>query len=87
MPITGKTSSGATKTMTDPSKCFTFYGPAWKVVDGYYYMGTTWACFTQTLEGRISSRGGNMNSVGIETACNIGSDLSNYCSTCCKTIG
>lgn len=75
VPITGKTSSGATKTMTDPSKCFTFYGPAWKVVDGYYYMGTTWACFTQTLEGRISSRGGNMNSVGIETACNIGSDL------------
>lgn len=75
VPITGKTSSGTTKTMTDPSKCFTFYGPAWKVVDGYYYMGTTWACFTQTLEGRISSRGGNMNSVGIETACNIGSDL------------
>ena len=75
VPTTGKTSSGASKTMADPAKCFTFYGPAWKVVDGYYYMGNTWACFTQTLEGRISSYGGNMNSVGIETACNMGSDL------------
>ena len=53
VPTTGKSSSGVTKTMEDPSKCFTFFGPAWKVVDGYYYMGTTWACFTQTLEGRI----------------------------------
>lgn len=75
VPTTGTTSSGASKTMTDPSKCFTYYGPAWKVVDGQYYMGNTWACFTQTLEGAISSRGGNLNSIGIETACNIGSDL------------
>ena len=75
VPTTGVTSSGTKKTMVDPSKCFTFYGPAWKVVDGYYYMGTTWACFTQTLAGAISSRGGNLNSVGIETACNFGSDL------------
>lgn len=75
VPTTGKTSSGTIKTMTDPSKCFTFYGPAWKVVNGYYYMGNTWACFTQTLAGAISSRGGNLNSVGIETACNYGSDL------------
>lgn len=75
VPTTGKTSSGTLKTMTDPSKCFTFYGPAWKVVNGYYYMGNTWACFTQTLAGAISSRGGNLNSVGIETACNYGSDL------------
>lgn len=75
VPTTGVTSSGTKKTMADPSKCFTFYGPAWKVVDGYYYMGNTWACFTQTLAGAISSRGGNLNSVGIETACNFGSDL------------
>jgi uncharacterized repeat protein (TIGR02543 family) len=75
VPTTGTTSSGTSKTMVDPAKCFTYFGPAWKIVDGTYYMGTTWACFTQTLEGRISSRGGNNNSVGIETACNYGSDL------------
>ncbi len=75
VPTTGTTSSGTKKIMADPSKCFTFFGPAWKAVDGYYYMGTTWACFTQTLAGAISSRGGNLNSVGIETACNFGSDL------------
>lgn len=75
VPTTGKTSSGATKTMTDPNKCFTYFGPAWKVVNGEYYMGNTWACFTQTLDGAISSRGGNMNSIGMETACNKGSDL------------
>ena len=75
VPTTGTTSSGSSKTMTDPSKCFTYFGPAWKIVDGVYYMGTTWACFTQTLDGRISSRGGNRNSIGIETACNMGSDL------------
>ena len=75
VPTTGTTSSGSSKTMTDPSKCFTYYGPAWKIVDGQYYMGNTWACFTQTLAGAISSRGGNLNSIGIETACNQGSDL------------
>ena len=38
-------------------------------------MGTTWTCFTQVYEGRISSKGGNRNSIGIESACNKGSDL------------
>ncbi len=75
VPTTGKSSSGSNMVMKDPSKCFTYFGPAWKVVDGYYYMGNTWACFTQTLAGAISSRGGNRNSVGIESACNQGSDL------------
>ena len=75
VPVSGKTSAGNDISMKDPSKCFTYFGPAWKVVDGYYYMGNTWACFTQTLAGAISSRGGNRNSVGIESACNQGSDL------------
>lgn len=75
VPTQGYSSTGVLMTMKDPENRFTFYGPAWKVVDGYYYMGKTWACFTQTLAGAISSRGGNLNSVGIETACNQGSDL------------
>lgn len=75
VPITGTRSNGDVVTMTDPSKCFTYFGPAWKVENGKYYMGTTWACFTQRWEGAISSRGGNNNSIGIETACNKGSDL------------
>ncbi len=75
VPMTGTTSSGATKTLSDPGSKFTYFGPAWKVVNGEYYMGTTWVCFTQVAEGRISSRGGNNNSIGIETACNRESDL------------
>ena len=75
VPVNGTSSSGAAKTLSDPSKAFTYFGPAWKVQDGYYYMGTTWVCFTQVASGAISSRGGNLNSVGIETACNKGSDL------------
>ncbi|MBR2891956.1 MAG: N-acetylmuramoyl-L-alanine amidase [Bacilli bacterium] len=75
VPMTGTTSSGATKTLTNPGERFTYYGPAWKVVNGEYYMGTTWVCFTQVWEGAISSRGGNNNSIGIESACNKGSDL------------
>ena len=46
-----------------------------KVVDGKYYMGTTWWCYTQVYEGRICSTGGNYNSVGIESAVDLGSDL------------
>ncbi|MBQ3001656.1 MAG: N-acetylmuramoyl-L-alanine amidase, partial [Bacilli bacterium] len=46
-----------------------------KVVDGEYYMGTTWWCYTQVYEGRICSTGGNRNSVGIESCVNEGSDL------------
>ena len=46
-----------------------------KVVDGEYYMGTTWWCYTQVYEGRICSTGGNRNSIGIESCVNEGSDL------------
>lgn len=75
VPIEGLTSRGTTKTLTNPADSFTFFGPAWKIVDGMYYMGNTWACFTQVYNGAISSKGGNRNSIGIETACNKGSDL------------
>ncbi len=61
-------------TYTDP-KWFNDMGLAYKVVDGTYYMGKTWWCYTQVLEGRICSRGGNLNSVGIESAVNPESDL------------
>ena len=50
-------------------------GLPFKVENGKYYIGTTWWCYTQVLEGRICSRGGNLNSVGIESCVNYGSDL------------
>ena len=46
-----------------------------KVVNGQYYMGTTWWCYTQVYEGRICSTGGNYNSIGIESCVNEGSNL------------
>ena len=46
-----------------------------KVVNGEYYMGTTWWAYTQVYEGRICSTGGNRNSIGIESCVNEGSDL------------
>ena len=46
-----------------------------KIVDGQYYMGTTWWCYTQVYEGRICSSGGNRNSIGIESCVNEGTDL------------
>ena len=50
----------------------TWYGPLWKVVDGYYYItGLHW----DSTYKYIGSNGGNMNSIGIESACNEGSDL------------
>lgn len=50
----------------------TFYGPTWKIENGYYYMGNV---YYSSSYGYISSRGGNLNSIGIESACNYGSDL------------
>ncbi len=46
-----------------------------KIVDGEYYMGTTWWAYSQVYEGRICSTGGNRNSIGIESCVNEGSDL------------
>ena len=42
---------------------------------GQYYMGTTWWCYSQVAEGRICSKGGNLNSIGIESAVNPESNL------------
>ena len=50
-------------------------GLPFKIVNGEYYMGTTWWCYTQVYEGRICSTGGNRNSIGIESCVNKGSDL------------
>ena len=46
-----------------------------KIVNGEYYMGTTWWCYTQVYEGRICGTGGNRNSIGIESCVNEGTDL------------
>lgn len=70
----GKVVDGETIIPTD-SKYLTDLGPAVKVVDGQYYIGRTWWCNSQVIEGRVCSLGGNLNSIGIETACNEGSDL------------
>ena len=50
-------------------------GLPFKVVNGEYYMGSTWWCYTQVAEGRICGLGGNRNSVGIESCVDLGSDL------------
>ena len=56
-------------------KWFNDLGLPVKVENGKYYIGTTWWCYTQVLEGRICSRGGNRNSVGIESCVNPEADL------------
>ena len=68
--------SNGTKTISSPSKAnITDLGPAWKVVDGEFYLGTTWVDFSQMAIGAISSHGGNNNSVGIEMCVNISGDI------------
>lgn len=59
----------------DVKNYFTLLGPGVDVFNGQYYIGSTWWCNDQVAEGRVSSLGGNLNSIGIETACNQGSDL------------
>ena len=50
-------------------------GLPFKIVDGQYYMGTTWWAYHQVYEGRICGSGGNRNSIGIESCVDKGSDL------------
>ena len=57
------------------SKWLNDQGIAVNVKDGKYQIGTTYWCYSQVAEGRICSKGGNGNSIGIETAVNKGSDL------------
>ena len=48
----------------EPAKQYlTHLGPTWKVADGFYWIGTIWASGSYD---RISSHGGNNNSIGIE---------------------
>ncbi|MDD4166643.1 MAG: N-acetylmuramoyl-L-alanine amidase [Endomicrobiaceae bacterium] len=55
---------------------FTQLGPNWKIGgNGNYYLGTTWFIASQVLRGVISSRGGNLNSIGIEMCVNTGGDM------------
>ncbi|MBR2891642.1 MAG: N-acetylmuramoyl-L-alanine amidase [Bacilli bacterium] len=67
-------STPQTQKVTDP-RWINDMGLSWKVVDGQYYMGTTWWCYSQISEGRICNKGGNNNSIGIESCVNQGSDL------------
>lgn len=46
-----------------------------KVENGEYYMGPTWWSYGQVYEGRICSSGGNINSIGIESCVDKGSNL------------
>lgn len=71
VPVETKYSRGY---VTD-SKWLNKFDIAVKAVDGKYYIGNTWWCYTQVSEGRICSNGGNNNSIGIESCVNEGSDL------------
>ena len=63
-----------TRKVTD-SKWLNNMGLAYTIIDGNYYLGKTWWCYSQISAGRICNKGGNMNSIGIESAVNEGSDL------------
>lgn len=62
-------------TNKSPESFFNDQGFPIKVVNGEYYMGTTWWCYTQAYEGRICGSGGNRNSIGIEACVNKGTDV------------
>ena len=68
--------SNGSKTISNPSKVnLPDLGPTWKIVNGEYYIGNTWVCFSQFAAGTISSFGGNNNSIGIEMCVNVSSDM------------
>lgn len=67
--------SDGSKTIVNPSrKNLPETGPVWKVVNGEYYLGTSWVCFSQNISGIISNHGGNNNSIGIEMNVNTSND-------------
>lgn len=51
---------------------FNSQGVLCKLIDGKYYIGETW--FSSSYE-KIANRGGNCNSIGIESCINVGSDI------------
>ena len=69
----GYSSTGFTN--RTPESFINDQGLPFTIVNGEYYMGTTWWCYTQVYEGRICGTGGNRNSIGIESCVNEGSDL------------
>ncbi len=66
--------NGTTSNISIPNTSYplTYFGPAWKVVDGYYYTAKMWSSSDYRYNGMY---GGNQNSIGIESACDEGSDL------------
>lgn len=67
--------TGTKFTNRTPESFFNKQGFSLKIIDGEYYMGTTWWSYGQVTEGRICSSGGNLNSIGIESCVDQGSDL------------
>ena len=68
--------SNGNREIKNPSKAhFSSLGPTWTIIDGEYYIGTPWASFGQNVNGVISSKGGNNNSVGIEMCVNTSGDI------------
>ena len=47
-------------------------GPVWKIENGEYYIGNLWYSSTY---GKIASKGGNNNAIGIEMNVNISNDI------------
>ena len=73
--IQAPTSNGS-QTISNPSKeNLPDLGPVWKIVDGEFYLGTTWVDFSQMAAGCIGSHGGNNNSIGIEMGVGTGSNM------------
>ena len=73
--ISSKSSYAYSFSNRSPESFFNDWGFPVKVVNGEYYMGTTWWCYSQVHEGRICASGGNLNSIGIESCVDEGSDL------------
>ena len=71
----GQVINASDKSVRDAETYFNDMGFRFIVEDGEYKMGKTWWCYTQVYEGRICSTGGNYNSIGIESAVDLGSDL------------
>jgi len=55
--------------------CITEMGLPFKIVNGEYYIGSTWWCYTQKSWGVICGAGGDSHSLSIESAVNPETDL------------
>ncbi len=66
---------GGPSNFTIDDKWINLMGIGYTVIDGEYYLATTYWCYSQVSEGRLCNHGGNNNSIGIESCVNLGSDL------------